>query len=99
MVDSPVGADLDDEGRVDEGGVEDVAAPHVAEKHAPVHGCPGAAAVRCSATCRAGVRAQRYGPADLAQSAVLVVAAEDEELRAGQGAGDRADDRLRGVTA
>ncbi|MFD3542525.1 hypothetical protein ACFWUQ_23955 [Streptomyces sp. NPDC058662] len=36
-----------------------------------------------------GVRAQRYGSADGAQSAVLVVAAEDEELRAGQGAGRR----------
>ncbi|MEU9945369.1 hypothetical protein [Streptomyces lavendulae] len=44
-----------------------------------------------------GIRAQRYGAADRAQSAVGVVAAEDEKLRAGQGAGDRADDRLRGV--
>ncbi|MCX5174610.1 hypothetical protein [Streptomyces virginiae] len=32
-----------------------------------------------------GVRAQRYGAADSARPAALVVAAEDEELRAGQG--------------
>lgn len=44
-----------------------------------------------------GVEAQRDGPADGAQSAVVDVAAEDEELWAGQGAGDRADDRLSGV--
>ncbi|UUU37808.1 hypothetical protein [Streptomyces sp. NBC_00162] len=46
-----------------------------------------------------GVRAQRYGAADSAQPAVVVVAAEDEELRAGQGAGDRADDRFGGVAS
>ncbi|MFD9727374.1 hypothetical protein [Streptomyces sp. NPDC059072] len=45
------------------------------------------------------VRAQRYRAADRAQPARLVVAAEEQELRAGQGAGDRADDRLGAVAS
>ncbi|KOU22734.1 hypothetical protein ADK52_20140 [Streptomyces sp. WM6372] len=44
-----------------------------------------------------GLRAKRYGAADRAQSARLVVAAEDQELRAVQGSGDGADDRCGGV--
>ncbi|MFD5420953.1 hypothetical protein ACFWJT_23380 [Streptomyces sp. NPDC127069] len=43
------------------------------------------------------LRAQRDRAADGAQPARGVVAAQDEELRAGEGAGDRADDRFRGV--
>ncbi|GHI82862.1 hypothetical protein [Streptomyces xanthophaeus] len=43
------------------------------------------------------VRAQRDRAAYCPQAAGVVVAAEDEELRAGQGAGDGADDRLGGV--
>ncbi|MEV0581140.1 transposase [Streptomyces sp. NPDC050392] len=43
------------------------------------------------------VRAQRYRPANGAEAAVVVVAAKDEELGPGEGAGDRADDGLGGV--
>ncbi|MFD3699612.1 hypothetical protein ACFWUZ_26360 [Streptomyces sp. NPDC058646] len=43
------------------------------------------------------VRAQRNRTSDRAQAACLIVAAEDEELGAGQGAGDGADDRFGGV--
>ncbi len=43
------------------------------------------------------VRAQGCGAADSAQPAGVVVAAEDEELRAGEGAGDATDDRFGGI--
>ncbi|MGP3638131.1 hypothetical protein ACTU45_33240 [Streptomyces sp. 24-1644] len=43
------------------------------------------------------LRAQRDGTAYRPQAAGAVVAAEDEELRAGQGASDGADERLGGV--
>ncbi|MEU9181826.1 hypothetical protein AB0C90_34330 [Streptomyces sp. NPDC048550] len=46
-----------------------------------------------------GVGAQRYGAADRVQPTCLVVAAEDQELRGGQGAGDGADDRFGGVSS
>ncbi|MBT2440079.1 hypothetical protein J7E93_08090 [Streptomyces sp. ISL-36] len=45
------------------------------------------------------VRPQRHGPADGAQPVVFVVAAEDEDLRSSEGAGDAADDRFGGVAA
>ncbi|MEV7442846.1 hypothetical protein AB0O22_17095 [Streptomyces sp. NPDC091204] len=97
MVDGAVGADLGDQGRVDEGGVEDVAAP---PRRGEAHALPrvaGCGRGEVLGDLPGGIRAQRYGPADRAQPAILIVAAEDEELRAGQGAGDRADDRLGGV--
>ncbi len=67
--------------------------PHVAENFAPVHGCPGAAAVRCSATCRAASGHSGTVRPTARSWPVSSWRAEDEELRAGQAAGDRAAHR------
>ncbi|MFE9484746.1 hypothetical protein ACFYNM_39980 [Streptomyces spororaveus] len=98
-VDSAIRTDLRDQGGLDEGGFQDVAAPpRRGEAHAFPR-VPGRGRGEVLGDLPGGVRAQRYSPADRAQPAAGVVAAEDKELRAGQGAGDRADDRLRGVAS
>lgn len=97
VVDGAIRADLRDQAGMDEGGVEDVAAPPPCRELRPRPRVAGRGGGEVFGDLTGSVRAQGYGAADGAQSAVLVVAAEDEKLRAGQGAGDRADDRLCGV--
>ncbi len=84
VVDGGIGTDLGDQVGVDEGGVEDVATP---PRHGEAHALPrvpGRGRGEVLGDLSGGVRAQRYGAADRAKAAVLVVAAEDEELRAGE---------------
>ncbi|WP_369780412.1 hypothetical protein [Streptomyces sp. R33] len=96
-VDGAVCVDLRDEIRADQHDIQDVTAPHVVEvNRTPFHRCPGP--VGADARPPVGLlRAQRDGPADRAQAAGRVVAAEDQELRAGEG--DGADDGFGGVAA
>ncbi len=88
VVDGAIGADLSDQGRVDEGGVQASRLPHVAESLTPSTDAR-AGGSKVLGDQAGGIRAQGDGPTDRAQSAVGVVAAWDEELRAGQGAGSR----------
>ncbi|MEU4360104.1 hypothetical protein [Streptomyces virginiae] len=62
-------------GGADEGGVQDVTAPHVAEKRTPSPGVRGSQG-GVLGVLTGGVRMQRYGPADRAQRPPVVRAAQ-----------------------
>ncbi|MFJ3205751.1 hypothetical protein [Streptomyces sp. NPDC086989] len=79
VVDNAIRSDLGDPASV-----EDVVAPPCRRELRPCPRVSGRGRAEMFGDLPGGAGAQRYGPADCAQSAVMVVAAEDEELRAGE---------------
>ncbi|MFD4247328.1 hypothetical protein ACFWP3_37935 [Streptomyces sp. NPDC058525] len=98
-VDTPVGADLRHRLRADQDRVQDVTGPPRGGEPHPGPRVPGVGGGHVLCDLAGLLRAQRNGAAHRAQAASGVVAAQDREPRASEGAGDGAGDRLSGVAS